>query len=128
MILIDSDIIIWILRGDRNIKEQMEEFIKDINEKLFITPIQITEIYAGLKEKERIDTSLFLETLPCLEINDHVGKLAGEYLNLYRKSCGLTLADAMIAACTKIYNLKLWTLNKKHYPMLGKNDFMSAVG
>jgi hypothetical protein len=124
MILIDSDIIIWILRGNSDIKDQMEVFVNDINEKLFITPIQISEIYAGLKEKERIDTSLFLETLPCLEINDHVGKLAGEYLNIYKKSHGLTLADAMIAACSKIYNLKLWTLNKKHYPMLGKNDFI----
>jgi predicted nucleic acid-binding protein len=124
MILIDSDIIIWILRGNRDIKDQMEVIVSDINEKLFITPIQISEIYAGLKEKEGIDTSLFLETLPCLEINDHVGKLAGEYLNIYKKSHGLTLADAMIAACSKIYNLKLWTLNKKHYPMLGKNDFI----
>lgn len=124
MILIDSDIIIWILRGNSDIKDQMELFVNDINEKLFVTPVQISEIYAGLKEKERIDITLFLETLPCLEINDHVGKLAGEYLNIYQKSHGLTLADAMIAACSKIFNLKLWTLNKKHYPMLGKNDFI----
>ncbi len=102
----------------------MQVFINDINEKLFVTPIQISEIYAGLLEKERIDTALFLEALPCLEINDRIGKLAGEYLNMYQKSNAVTLADAMIAACSKIYNLKLWTLNKKHYPMLGKSEFI----
>jgi len=124
MILINSDIIIWILRGRSDIKEKMEAFINDIDEDLFITPIQISEIYAGLKEKEKIDTSLFLESLPCVEINDHIGKLAGEYLNIYQKSHGLTLADALIAACSKIHNLKLWTLNRKHYPMISKNEFV----
>ena len=124
MILIDSDVIIWILRGRSDIKEKMEVFINDNNENLFITPIQISEVYAGLKEKEKIDTSLFLESLPCVEINDHIGKLAGEYLNQYQKLHGLTLADALIAACSKIYSLKLWTLNRKHYPMISKKDFI----
>jgi predicted nucleic acid-binding protein len=72
---------------------------------------------------KRIDTSLFLESFPCLEIDEKVGKLAGEYLNIYRKSHGMTLADALIAACSKIYDLRLWTLNKKHYPMFAKDDF-----
>ena len=124
MILIDSDIIIWILRGKSDIKDKLEGFIKDIEEKVFITPIQVSEIYAGLKEKERIDTALFLETIPCVDIDYQIGKLAGEFLNLYHKSHGITLSDSIIAACSKIYNLKLWTLNKKHYPMILKNDFI----
>ncbi len=124
MILIDSDIIIWILRGRSDIKDKLEEFIKDLNEEVFITPIQVSEIYAGLKEKEKIDTALFLETIPCAEINYRIGKLAGEFLNLYRKSHDVTLDDAIIAACSKIYNFKLWTLNKKHYPMIPESDFV----
>lgn len=101
MILIDSDVIIWILRGRSDIKEKIEELIKDIEEKIFITLIQISEIYACLKEKERIDTLLFLETIPCVEINDQIVKLAGKYFNIYQKSHRITLADAMIAACSK---------------------------
>jgi predicted nucleic acid-binding protein len=124
MIIIDTDVIIWVLRGEKSIRDRIEELASDKNVKLFITPIQITEIYAGLKEKERIDTSLLLETLPCVEINEHVGRLAGEYLNIYRKSHGVTLTDAMVGACAKINGLKLWTLNRKHYPMLEKYDFV----
>ncbi len=124
MILIDTDVLIWILRGRVDIKNKMEEFIKDIEEKLYISPIQIAEVYAGLKEKEKIDTALFLDALPCIDITDQIGKLSGEYLNLYRKSHGITMADAMIAACSRIYNLRLWTLNRKHYPMISGNDFV----
>ena len=124
MILIDSEVIIWILRGRSDIREKMENFLGDIKQKLFITPIQISEIYAGLKDHERVETSLFLDSFPCLDINDYTGRLAGEYLSRYKKSHGLTLADAMVAACSKIYNLQLWTLNRKHYPMLSKDDFI----
>ena len=58
MIMVDTDVLIWILRGHIDIKEKMLEFIQDISIKLFITPIQISEIYAGLKENEKIKTSL----------------------------------------------------------------------
>jgi predicted nucleic acid-binding protein len=120
----DTDVIICILRGRDDIKEKMKGFIQDIEEKLFITPIQISEVFAGLKEKEKIDAALFFEALPCVLINDQTGRLAGEYLNKYKKSHGVTLAEAMIAACSRIYGLKLWTLNKKHYPMISRNCFV----
>lgn len=124
MILIDTDVIIWILRGRGDIKEKMEGFIRDIEAKLFISPIQISEVFAGLKDKEKIEAALFLEALPCVAINDQIGRLSGEYLNRYKKSHGITLGDALMAACSKICDLKLWTLNKKHYPMISKNDFV----
>ncbi|OGF58619.1 MAG: hypothetical protein A2Y62_14555 [Candidatus Fischerbacteria bacterium RBG_13_37_8] len=59
-----------------------------------------------------------------LSIDLEAGKLAGEYLNKYQKSKGVTLTDSIIAACAKIHGLKLWTANKKHYPMLNKEDFL----
>jgi len=34
------------------------------------------------------------------------------------------MGDALMAACSKIHDLKLWTLNKKGYPMISKNDFV----
>jgi len=125
MIIVDTDVLIWILRGRIDIKEKMLEFIQDISIKLFITPIQISEIYAGLKENEKIKTSLFLDSFPCITIDSQIGKLAGEYVNKYKKSHGVTVSDSLIAACSKIHNLQLWTLNIKHYPMLGKDDIIT---
>jgi len=42
-----------------------------------------------------------------------LGKFSGEFINKYRKSHGIELADSLIAACCKAYEFKLWTLNKK---------------
>jgi len=124
VILVDTDILIWILRGRDDIRAKMETFIGDFEERLFISPIQISEIFAGLKQKERTDTSLFLDSIPCIAIDARTGELAGEYLNRYGKSHGVTLADALIAACAKLHDLRLWTLNRKHYPMIARDDFM----
>lgn len=124
MILIDTDIIIWILRGNTAIKNQFIKIVYESKGTIFITPIQIAEIYAGIKEKERINTELFLNTFITISIDYQIGKLAGEYLNEFSKSHNVTLSDAMIAASTKLHGLKLWTANTKHYPMLDKEDII----
>jgi predicted nucleic acid-binding protein len=123
MIIIDSDILIWILRGKEAYKEQFKKVVEITQGSMFITPVQIAEIYAGLKESERVDTEIFLNSFMVLMIDPKIGELAGEYINQYKKSHQITLADAMIAAAAKIHGLKLWTLNRKHYPMLTDKDF-----
>jgi predicted nucleic acid-binding protein len=50
--------------------------------------------------------------------------LAGEMVRIYKKSHDLQSADTLIAATAKIYDLKLWTNNQKHYPMMTKNEFI----
>ena len=125
MILIDSDILIWILRGRTDVRDTLALLLGKTENRLFITPIQMAEIYAGLKEKEKIDTSLFLNSLQCLAVDSDVGRLAGEYLRLYKKSHGIAMADALIGACAKIHGMKLWTLNVKHYPMLARDEFFN---
>jgi len=67
---------------------------------------------------------LFLDSLLHLQLDDQIGKTAGEYINVYGKSHAVTLADALIAAAAKTNSLKIWTLNRKHYPMLGDKDFI----
>ncbi|MCY7410161.1 MAG: hypothetical protein LH473_07800 [Chitinophagales bacterium] len=44
--------------------------------------------------------------------------LRGEYLKKFQNSHGVQLGDTLIGAASEVYDLKLWTLNKKHYPML----------
>ena len=125
MIIVDSDILIWILRGRSDIRDKFIELSSIVDNQLCITPIQISEIFAGMKEKEKINAALFIDSMPCISIDDKLGRIAGEYLHVYHKSLGVTLADAFIGACVKNFSLKLWTLNKKHYPMLQPDDFLS---
>jgi hypothetical protein len=51
------------------------------------------------------------------------GEEAGTFLNQFRSSHNVTLADTMVAAATRINAFKIWTLNRKHYPMLDRVDF-----
>ncbi len=94
------------------------------NGNLFITPIQIAEIYSGIRDKERIEIELFLSSFRNIDIDNKIGKIAGEYLNKYNKSHNITISDALIAACSKINSYLLWTLNIKHYPMIKDNELL----
>ena len=125
MILIDSDILIWILRNDTTHKNKFSMVVEEYHGQIFITPIQYLEITAGVKEKEKINTEIFLDSLAIINIDKDVSKLAGEFMRLYNKFHNINSADAIIAAITKMYDLKLWTNNKKYFPMLKENEFIN---
>jgi predicted nucleic acid-binding protein len=50
-------------------------------------------------------------------LDARVGQRAGAYLARYSRSHGVQLADALVAAAATTSGLRLWTLNRKHYPM-----------
>ena len=123
MIVVDSDILIWILRGEALYQNKLRTAVEDLGLGFFITPIQFMEIMSGLREKEVVNTELFLDSFQVISIGRDSGKLAGYFLNKYKKSHHLHNADVLIAAAVKINNFLLWTNNKKHYPMLSRAEF-----
>lgn len=114
--ILDTDITIQWLRGDREVVARIEDIIRERN-LLYWTPVSVAEIYAGMRpgEEDRLD-QLFL-VFSTLSLTAEIGKKAGDYLRKYAKSHGLEIADAMQAAVSFHYRLPLWTLNKRHYPM-----------
>lgn len=126
MVVVDTDILIWILRGDLNVKEKFKATVTNTGGEVYITPVQAAEIYSGMRPKEREATESFMESLPVLALDGETGKLAGEFIRNYGKSHNVTLADAFIAASVKARAFTLWTLNKKHYPMLSAKEFFEA--
>ena len=121
-VLLDSDVIIWFLRGRVDIKEKLQKFF--LEETLYTTPVSVAEIFAGLRPHESKMIKEFFNQLNISTITYDIGCMAGEYLNKYSKSHSLELGDALIAASVLTFNLKLWTLNTKHYPMLQSHDFI----
>jgi predicted nucleic acid-binding protein len=83
----------------------------------FCTPIAWAEIYAGVRPGEEDATRRFFEARGELALDGRVGRQAGRYLARYASSHGVELADTLIAAATTTAGLRLWTLNRKHYPM-----------
>ena len=115
-ILLDTDVIIENFRGNGPILEKIKD-LKDEKAFIYISPISIAEVYAGLRSGEEKIVGEFFNSVPCLPINESIGVNAGEYLRLYSRSHGLEVADALIAALSFHSKARLFTLNKKHYPM-----------
>jgi PIN domain nuclease of toxin-antitoxin system len=59
MVVIDTDVLIWILRGDKEIEKVFRNVITETEGYIFITPVQIAEIYAGMRPKEKAKVELF---------------------------------------------------------------------
>ena len=76
-------------------------------------------IKSGVKIIDGLCTSLGI-----IEINTKIAKLAGLFINEYRKNSMVETADALIASSAKINNLMFWTFNKKHYPMFNKEELL----
>ncbi len=119
-ILLDSDVITWLLRDKNEIVEKFRTVI--LNNTLFVTPVTVAEIFSGARKDELRKIHEFFELVRVIEINFEIGKLAGEFIQQFSRSHSVEIADALIAASSKYYELKLWTLNTKHYPMLNKTS------
>ncbi len=116
-VLIDSDIVIEVLRArDQVILAQWGE-LADSHSPILISPIAFAEIAAGARAGTMPAISRFFAPLACVAIDQKIGQLAGEYLRRYAKSHGLKIADALMAASAAQCQAALWTRNRKHYPM-----------
>ena len=116
--LLDTNVIIDAVNG----KKGRNEFLLDLTElqghTLATCPVNVAEVYAGMRPKEAQRTAELLHSLELLPITFSVAALAGGLKYDYaRKGITLSLADAMIAAVAIHYQLRLITGNAKHFPM-----------
>jgi tRNA(fMet)-specific endonuclease VapC len=115
--LLDSDVIIAYLRGLR----EAVDFANHLHRNgavLGCCPVNVAEVHAGMREKERDATEKMIDSLRFFPIDLEAAKLAGDMICNYRsRGITLTLADAMIAAVAIQNDLILATHNEKHYPM-----------
>ncbi len=117
--LLDTTTIIDYLRDKSSVPELLEKFCKE-GGLLCCSPINIVEIYAGMKDKEKVATDEFLDSLECYDVNREVANLAGELKRKYSKK-GITLSapDVIIAAAAIKKHFILVTNNAKHFPVEG---------
>jgi predicted nucleic acid-binding protein len=114
-------ILAW-LRGYAPYVKLIPELL-DRGDTLCWCPVSIAEIYAGARKSEETQIDNLFLLFESLSISPEMGKRAGKYLNLYSKSHGMELGDALIAAAASSANIPLWTLNRKHYPTKGIEFF-----
>ena len=111
--IIDTDVIIWYLRGNENANEIIEK-----NLPFSVSVITYMELLQGMKDKE--ETRLFRKqiqnwNIDIIQISKEISSRAMFYVQEYALSHSMLLADALIAA-TVIQNGEiLLTANDKHY-------------
>ncbi len=114
--LLDSDVIIWHLRG----RKEVTDMLRDLER--FGVPassaLSVIEVQLGVKKGEEEKTDRFLRSLRVFEVNREVANQAALLIREYkRKGIKIELPDAVIAGTCILHDLVLVTYNTKHYPI-----------
>jgi predicted nucleic acid-binding protein len=116
-ILVDSDILIEVLRGRKLEVARLWADTVAANEPLFYSPVTLAEIRHGMRTQERESIERVFSSMICVQIEIEIGARAGDYLRAFHASHAIELGDALIAATASVHHLDLWTQNRKHFPM-----------
>lgn len=116
--VIDSDILIYFLKGDRNV---VNELLKLPADELYTTRINYTELLYGAYNSTKIEENLtkfidFLEKFTILEFDEKSSEIFAKTKAKLKKD-GTIIADMdlMIASIAMANNHELVTNNQKHF-------------
>lgn len=116
MTILDSDIVIWILRG----KQELVEYVASLREKeeCAVSTITIAEIYKNVKATEVTFAEDFFSKQEIFSVTDDIARAGGLYWRDYvQKTATIGITDCLIAATAKMHKATLVTLNTRHFPM-----------
>jgi len=117
--LLDTTTIIDHLCGDKKVSSYLEE-IGIRGDIAGCCCINVTEVYTGVKEKEKEKTDKFIKSLYYFEVTRDIARLVGKLKQKYTgEGKTLATADVIIAATAVTYGLTLITKNVKHYSFPG---------
>ncbi len=115
--LLDTNIIIDALNEKRNRNASLFN-LAAAGHTLACCPINVAEVYAGLKPQEEQRTTALLQSLKLYPITFSIAELAGRLkLDYRRKGKTLSIPDTIVAAVALHYQLLLITDNAKDIPI-----------
>jgi predicted nucleic acid-binding protein len=116
-VLLDTSVIFDHLNGRHDRTEFLDGLIGQ-GHIFACCPVNITEVYAGLRPGEEVETDAFLNSLECLAVTPAIARQAGLLRRDWQKK-GQTLSytDVTIAAVALSNKIPLLTGNRKHFPM-----------
>ena len=114
---IDSDVLIWHLRGERKALNLLKRLRNDEQFDLWIGAMQRAEVVFFMRPVEESSTLLFLAQFQTASVDQQIIDKAGEFYRKWNPSNGTDVNDAILAATVLRTGGKIYTLNSKHYPM-----------
>lgn len=116
MLLIDTDVLIWYMKGNEKAYKSIEN-----NMNFQISVVTYVELVQGMRNKEEL--KIFREFLKLwnaqiIYLNEEISIKAMFYVEQHYLSHSLQLADALIAATAMSHGLPIMTGNDKHYKVI----------
>ena len=109
--IVDSDIIIWFLRG----REQEAKLLEKLSSSGVprCSVVSMAEVRAGLTKRPEKILKQLKDIFAPVDVSFEIAEKAGSFKQKY----GLDIADMLIAATAQATKSVLVTYNKKHFPM-----------
>jgi predicted nucleic acid-binding protein len=111
--LVDSDVLIWYMRGNQKAKEAIDRL-----DSFSISTVTYMELIQGIRNREELRLLRRFITqrqIKIVHINDEISQKALHYMEEYALSHNLRMADSLIAATASILGTTLLTSNTRHY-------------
>lgn len=112
MILLDTNILIQILKGDQTTIDKVQSFSEDIA----ISSISSMELYYGAFNKAEVKKiEKFLSLFKVIHLNREISTKSIKLIQTYAKNHHLDIPDSLIAATALVGNYTLLTYNVKDF-------------
>jgi predicted nucleic acid-binding protein len=116
IVFIDTNIVIDYIKDRDN--EELILFI-DAFDTVYINEVVIMELYQGARDKRELNyIKKKIMKFEVLKMNQEIITLAREILEKYTLSHNTKIMDALIASTVIMYNIDLYTFNKKDFKYL----------
>lgn len=114
--LIDTDILIWYLKGNERAYHTVENF-----DNFSISVVTYMELVQGMRNKKELNNlrkALHVWNTRILYISEEISAKAMFYVEHHFLSHSMQLADALIGATAVTYGLPVFTGNDKHFKIM----------
>ncbi|RUM36065.1 MAG: VapC toxin family PIN domain ribonuclease [Desulfobulbus sp.] len=116
MLLVDTDVLIWYLRGNKKAFKTIENL-----ERLNISVVTYMELVQGMRNKKELNSlrqALQAWNSKILYISEEISAKAMFAVEQHFLSHAMQLADALIGSTAVAHGLSLLTGNDKHYRIM----------
>jgi len=114
--IIDTDVLIWYLKGNKKAYQIIED-----STNFFISVVTYMELVQGMRNKKELNNlrrALHIWNAQILYISEEISAKAMFYVEQHFLSHSMQLADALIGATAVAHGVPVLTGDDKHYKVL----------
>lgn len=124
MIIVDTDILIDVSRGNSNAIAYLEYL--ESSDEVAISAITEMELLIGCQNKRELSaTEKFVNRFSILPLDERISQTVVDLLKEYHLSHGLLIADGIVAATAISNQLPLVSKNQKDYRFIENLDLVT---